>query len=71
MADSTLGTGEESPVIHPGHGTRSLGPSATDQKITITPGIESAADEFDDPEATPDDVENYRDPGMPAADGAT
>ncbi len=29
--------------------------SATDQKTTIKPGIESAADEFDDPDAIVDD----------------
>lgn len=47
-------------------------PTATDQKITIAPGIESAADEFDDPDAMPDDLgEEERDPGMPADDGAT
>ena len=42
--------------------------TATDQKITIKPGIESAADEFDDPDATD---AGDREQGAPAADGAT
>ena len=46
-------------------------PTATDQKTTIQPGIESAADEFDDPDATPDEDAGERDQGTPAADGAT
>lgn len=49
-------------------------PLASDQKITVAPGIESAADEFDDPDALSDESDegdDARDPGTPADDGAT
>ena len=45
--------------------------TATDQKATVKPGIESAADEFDDPDALSDEVENKCAQGAPAEDGAT
>ena len=45
----------------------------TDQQTTIKPGIESAADELDDPDALPDEDEDGagRDRGAPVSDGAT
>ncbi|MGI9025232.1 MAG: hypothetical protein ACR2GP_06565 [Burkholderiaceae bacterium] len=47
--------------------------TATDQKTTVKPGIESAADELDDPDALPDEDENpsSRGRGASVSDGAT
>lgn len=44
-------------------------PVATDQKVTVKPGVESAADELDDPDALPDD--DAGDDDAPVSDGAT
>lgn len=50
-------------------------PTATDQKVSIKPGIESAADEFDDPDALDDaddsEADGSRDRGASVSDGAT
>ncbi len=48
-------------------------PTATDQKTTIKPGIESAADELDDPDALSDEAEDGsgRNRGTSVSDGAT
>ncbi len=48
-------------------------PTATDQTTTIKPGIESAADELDDPDALPDEDESDRDAyrDAPVPDGTT